>query len=327
MKSRSKGIIYITLSALSFAFMNAFVRLSGDLPSVQKSFFRNLVAFFIALIMILKNKEGFKIEKGNLKYMLLRSIAGTAGILCNFYAIDHLALADASMLNKMSPFFVIIFSFFVLKEKMTPVQILAVIGAFIGSLFIIKPTFSNMELVPSLIGLCGGLGAGFAYAMVRLLGQRGQKGSSVILFFSGFSCVVTLPYLIFNFHPMTGLQVLTLLGAGLAAAGGQFGITAAYYHAPAKEISIYDYSQIIFATTLGFLLFDQVPDKYSLLGYVIICAMALWMFLYNKKRDALAETQLPGDVESLGQAEHHNTEELPNSSAKSQPKATQSNTK
>ena len=126
---------------------------------------------------------------------------------------------------------------------------------------------------------------------------------------------------------MTGLQVLTLLGAGLAAAGGQFGITAAYYHAPAKEISIYDYSQIIFATTLGFLLFDQVPDKYSLLGYVIICAMALWMFLYNKKRDALAETQLPGDVEPSDQAEHHNNEELPNSSAKSQPKATQSNTK
>ena len=71
----------------------------------------------------------------------------------------------------------------------------------------------------------------------------------------------------------------------LAAAGGQFGITAAYYHAPAKEISIYDYSQIIFSTILGFFLFGQVPDRYSVLGYVIICAMALWMFVYNKNRD------------------------------------------
>ena len=67
MNSRYKGIFFITLSALSFAFMNAFVRLSGDLPSVQKSFFRNLVAFFIALIMIIRSKDGFKIEKGNLK--------------------------------------------------------------------------------------------------------------------------------------------------------------------------------------------------------------------------------------------------------------------
>ena len=262
MNSRYKGIFFITLSALSFAFMNAFVRLSGDLPSVQKSFFRNLVAFFIALIMIIRSKDGFKIEKGNLKYMILRATFGTVGILCNFYAVDHLVLSDASMLNKMSPFFVIIFSFLLLKEKMSPAQALAVAGAFIGSLFVIKPTFTNMALVPSLIGLCGGICAGIAYAMVRILGQRGQ-----------------------DFHPMSGLQILTLLGAGLAAAGGQFGITAAYYHAPAKEISIYDYSQIIFSTILGFFLFGQVPDRYSVLGYVIICAMALWMFVYNKNRE------------------------------------------
>ena len=285
MNSRYKGIFFITLSALSFAFMNAFVRLSGDLPSVQKSFFRNLVAFFIALIMIIRSKDGFKIEKGNLKYMILRATFGTVGILCNFYAVDHLMLSDASMLNKMSPFFVIIFSFLLLKEKMSPAQALAVAGAFIGSLFVIKPTFTNMALVLSLIGLCGGICAGIAYAMVRILGQRGQKGSSVVIFFSGFSCVVTLPYLLFDFHPMSGLQILTLLGAGLAAAGGQFGITAAYYHAPAKEISIYDYSQIIFSTILGFFLFGQVPDRYSVLGYVIICAMAIWMFVYNKNRD------------------------------------------
>lgn len=175
MNSRYKGIFFITLSALSFAFMNAFVRLSGDLPSVQKSFFRNLVAFFIALIMIIRSKDGFKIEKGNLKYMILRATFGTVGILCNFYAVDHLVLSDASMLNKMSPFFVIIFSFLLLKEKMSPAQALAVAGAFIGSLFVIKPTFTNMALVPSLIGLCGGICAGIAYAMVRILGREDRK--------------------------------------------------------------------------------------------------------------------------------------------------------
>ena len=184
MNSRYKGIFFITLSALSFAFMNAFVRLSGDLPSVQKSFFRNMVAFFIALVMILRSRDGFKIEKGNLKYMILRATFGTVGILCNFYAVDHLVLSDASMLNKMSPFFVIIFSFLLLKEKMTPAQGLAVTGAFIGSLFVIKPTFTNMALVPSLIGLCGGICAGIAYAMVRILGtERAERffGSDLLL--------------------------------------------------------------------------------------------------------------------------------------------------
>ena len=284
MNSRYKGIFFITLSALSFAFMNAFVRLSGDLPSVQKSFFRNLVAFFIALIMIIRSKDGFKIEKGNLKYMILRATFGTVGILCNFYAVDHLVLSDASMLNKMSPFFVIIFSFLLLKEKMSPAQALAVAGAFIGSLFVIKPTFTNMALVPSLIGLCGGLFAGVAYTFVRLLGERGEKGPFIVFFFSGFSCLVSLPYLLLHYHPMSASQLGFLLLAGFAASGGQFSITAAYCNAPAREISVYDYSQIIFSALLGFLLFSQVPDFLSVIGYLTICVMAVVMFLYNNRK-------------------------------------------
>ena len=94
-----------------------------------------------------------------------------------------------------------------------------------------------MNIVPSLIGLCGGLCAGIAYTMVRVLGQRGQKGVSVVLFFSGFSCLVTLPFLLFDYHPMSFLQFGSLMLAGLAAAGGQFTITAAYTYAPAREIS------------------------------------------------------------------------------------------
>ena len=278
-----KGMLMIILSAFCFACMNVCVRLAGDIPSVQKSFFRNLVAAVFAASILCKNHICPRVKKEYWGPLAVRCIFGTVGILCNFYAVDHLVLSDASMLNKMSPFFVILFSFLLLKEKLKPAQAIAIFVAFIGSLFIIKPTFTNMELFPSVIGLCGGIGAGIAYAMVRILGQRGQKGSSVVLFFSGFSCIVTLPYLLLNYHPMTGTQMLALLGAGLAAAGGQFGITAAYYHAPAKEISIYDYSQIIFSTILGFFLFGQVPDKYSVLGYVIILAMAAWMFFYNKR--------------------------------------------
>ena len=106
------GIIYIILSAFCFAFMNAFVRLAGDLPSTQKSFFRNLVALIFAGIILAKNGIPFKCQRrSNIPALLVRAGIGTLGILCNFYAIDHLVLADASMLNKMSPFFVIIFSF------------------------------------------------------------------------------------------------------------------------------------------------------------------------------------------------------------------------
>ncbi|MBS5800332.1 MAG: DMT family transporter [Clostridiales bacterium] len=281
MNQKYKGILYIVLSAFSFAFMNAFVRLAGDLPSVQKSFFRNLVALIFAAIVLKRSKIGFSYKKENLKPLILRSIFGTLGILCNFYAIDKLVLADASMLNKMSPFFAILFSYLLLKEKIDWVQAISVAGAFVGSLFIIKPSFHNVELIPALAGFAGGMAAGAAYTFVRILGQRGEKGPFIVFFFSSFSCVTTLPFLIFQYHAMSLTQVIYLLLAGLAAAGGQFAITAAYCYAPAKEISIYDYSQIIFSAILGFFLFGQIPDFYSDLGYVIICGMAIFMFLYN----------------------------------------------
>ena len=75
-----------------------------------------------------------------------------------------------------------------------------------------------------------------------------------------------------------------LLLAGLAASGGQFSFTAAYCNAPAREISVYDYSQIIFSALLGLFIFGQVPDWLSWCGYVIISSMAVVMFLYNNGR-------------------------------------------
>jgi drug/metabolite transporter (DMT)-like permease len=206
------------------------------------------------------------------------------GIFGNFYALGHFLLADASMLNKMSPFFAVVFSFIFLKEKMSFFQITAVVVSFIGSLFIIKPTFANVALFPALAGLVGGMGAGAAYTTVRVLGKRGEKGPYIVFFFSAFSCLVVLPYLLFNFSPMTLFQLLVLIGAGVAAAGGQFAITAAYCHAPAREISIFDYTQIIFASLLGFVMFGQIPDVWSVAGYVIICSMAIAMFFYTAKK-------------------------------------------
>ncbi len=281
MQTRYKGILLIILSAFCFAFMNAFVKLSGDLPSIQKSFFRNLVAFLIALALLLRDRKNFHFQKNGMPQLLLRSIFGTIGILCNFYAIDQLVLSDASMLNKMSPFFTILFSWMFLKEKLKPFQGLAVLTAFLGSLLIIKPTLDFSDFIGSAAGLFGGMCAGFAYCMVRILGQKGMQKTFIVAFFSGFSCLVTLPFLLLDFHPMTGMQLLTLLGAGAAAAGGQFTITAAYCYAPAKEISVYDYSQIIFATGLGFLFFSEIPDVWSFVGYAVIIAAAVGMFWYN----------------------------------------------
>ena len=277
------GIMCIICSAFCFALMNMFVRMTGDLPSIQKSFFRNLIAFCFAFIIMRKKGIPFGCKKENRVSLFLRATFGTLGVLCNFYAVDHLVLADASVLNKMSPFFAILFSYIILKEKITIRQGAVVVVAFLGSLLVIKPTFTNMDLIPSVIGLCGGLFAGAAYTYVRKLTTHGEKGAMVVAFFSGFSCLVLLPFLIFDYHPMIIRQLITLLLAGLAAAGGQFTITAAYSYAPAREISVYDYSQIIFAAIIGFFVFGQVPDVLSWIGYVVIIGMAVVNYLGRKK--------------------------------------------
>ena len=121
-KSKYIGIVDIIAAAFCFAFMNLFVKLAGDLPAIQKSFFRNLVAVFFAFGIMKKQHIPFAIPQGTFPYLFARSFFGTLGVFANFYAIGKLCIADASMLNKLSPFFAIIFSFFLLKERIKPYQ-------------------------------------------------------------------------------------------------------------------------------------------------------------------------------------------------------------
>ena len=90
-----------------------------------------------------------------------------------------------------------------------------------------------------------------------------------------FSCLFTLPWLIIGFVPMTGKQWLMLGLGGAAAALGQFSITTAYKYAPAKNISVFDYTQVIFAAILGYLFLGEFPTVYSIIGYVIIIGVAV----------------------------------------------------
>lgn len=208
---RYKGIFYIILAAFGFAFMNLFVKLAGDLPAIEKSFFRNLVAIFFAII----------------------------------------------------------FSYFLLKEKIKPYQLICVIVAFIG--------------------LIGGMGAGLAYTNVRIASKHGVPGPLIVFCFSVFSCVCAIPFIIWNPQPLAWWQLGSLLMAGLSATLGQFSITAAYTYAPASELSVYDYTQIVFAALLGMIFLGEVPDMISILGYFIICGAGVAMFLIRRKKETKLE--------------------------------------
>ena len=288
MKQKHTAILYILLAALFFSGMTAFVHLSGDLPTGQKALFRNLPALFIAAFTLWrKGISPLSVAPVNRRPMFWRCLFGTTGLLCNFYAIDHLVLSDANMLNKLSPFFAILFSIFILREYPKKVDILSVLAAFIGAVFVVRPS-AGIASLPSLAGVLGGLGAGAAYTFVRQMSRKGERGPEIVMFFSAFTCVCAIPFFAFNFQPMSAKQWIFLLLAGCAAAGGQLSITAAYRHAPAKEISVFDYSQIVYAALWGFLIFGEIPDALSFVGYAIIIGAAVFRCIFNLRADKKA---------------------------------------
>ena len=225
-------------------------------------------------------KVGFKWEKGNLPLLIIRATCGTLGIFCNYYAIDHLVLADANILNKMSPFFAIIFSLILLKERASVFQYAAVGG--------IRQQHADYQAgfflgnIPGNYRSAGWHGCRRGLHLCARTQPERRKSARIVFFFSMFSTLVCVPSMIMDYHPMTWGQFFCLIGAGASAALGQFGVTLAYANAPAKEISVFDYTQVIFSAVLGFFLFGQLPDGWSVLGYLLICGISVAVFFYNR---------------------------------------------
>ena len=290
--TRLKAICCIVASAFGFALMGMFVRLAdfhGEaISAFQKGFFRNVVAAAIALAMFLRSdapsaRECYShLSKRGRLVLRLRAAFGTIGIFANFYAISHIPLCDALMLNKMAPFFTVVFSWLFIGERISSRQCLCILGAIVGVGLVVRPGFAHLPLWPAAAGLLGGLSAGAAYACVRELGIMKADGRFIVLFFSTFSCLASLPFMAADFVPMTLTQVAILIGAGASAAIGQFGITAAYRLDEPRKIAVFDYTNVIFAALLGCLFLGQsAPDAITILGFAVIIAMAL---LINARR-------------------------------------------
>ena len=291
MQNRAKGILAITVSAFGFALMALFVRLCDDfgspVSSFQKSFFRNAVALAIAAAAWWRTAAATRkaseaagrapgpgLSPKSVFFLLARSVLGTAGIFCNFYALSNIPIAEGQTLNKTAPFFTVLFAWVLLGERVTRRHLLPLVLAFLGVLLIVQPGFAGAETFPLLVGLASGCCAGGAYACVRVLRTLDVAPTLIVLFFSAFSCLASTPFVCIDPDPMNAVQVLILSGAGAGAAIGQFGITLAYGYAAPRDIAVYDYSNILFTAAFGFLFFGQVPDLWSVFGFLLILLAA-----------------------------------------------------
>jgi len=281
MENRSKGILYILLSSLFFAFMAAFVKSVAHIPLAEKIFFRNFVGI-IAMFWLIK-KDNISLIPNNKKLIIMRSLSGLAGVTCYFYSITYLPLADAAILNRTSPLFVVILSVLFLHEKVTKKQFYALLTALIGAIFVVKPEM-NLSVLPSLVGLLAAFFAGTAYTIIRKL--RLYDDSRIIVFyFCLISVLLTSPFMFLGGLVVpTAKDLFYLIMIGVMATTAQFLMTNGYRHAPASELAVYSYSSILFSILIGLVVWTEIPDFYSLIGATLIVSSGLInYFTHNNK--------------------------------------------
>lgn len=290
MSDKTKAILFILTSSLSFAIMSAMVKLAGDLPAHEKVFFRSSVSALVLFFWVKKQKLPLFGHRKNQGLLLLRSIFGTSAMFFFFYGLNHVYLADASIIGRLNPFFVTIFATVFLKEKLSRMQIPALVIVFFAATLIIKPRF-DISVIPAAALFLGTMFSGGGHTILRGLRDK-EKPTTVVFYFSFTSTLMLLPFTLSDFVIPTKEQWFYLIGIGLMAVVGQFSLTSAYRNWKASEISLYTYIGIIFSGILGFIFWDEIPDVLSIIGGIIIVFVSVMVFFIDKRKRNKEYTKL-----------------------------------
>lgn len=282
--NKTKGVIYIIISALFFSIMAASVKSVPDLPLTQKIFFRNFIGLIAVSLNIIKNKTRIKVHHP--KLMLMRASFGLLGVGLYYAALERLPLADAVVLNNLSPIFVMIFAVFFLNETIKKGQKIAIGMGLMGALMVIKPTFS-LTILPALLALLSAAFAGAAYTILRKLTHY-DRPQVIVFYFCLLSSIVLIPFMLIEGIVIPSLlEWIGLIGIGVSAYIAQIALTYGYKHAPASEISIYSYTNFIFSILWGVLIFHEFPDGLSIIGGVFILVSGIVNYQVTKSSPAL----------------------------------------
>lgn len=280
-KSKYAAIICMLVSALSYSIMQFCVKLTPNIPIMEKILIRNLFSTIIAFIVLKKKKLSLFGNKKNQKYLFGRTLGGYLGMNLFFIGTMQVTLSSAAIINKLSPFVVMILAYFFLKEKITKYHIIALALALLGSWLVIKPQF-NSSIMPIVILLISAILSGIAFTSLRALGDK-ENEYTIIFHYSFISVAISIPFLFFNFVLTDLKSTLILLSVGIFAAVGQIALTYAYKLAPASEVSIYDYSNIIFSSLIGYFFLQEQLDWIEIVGIIIIISSSIIVYRANKK--------------------------------------------
>ena len=258
----------LTISALLFSVMGICIRYaSHSVDNYTIVFFRNVVGLILFLPFIFKQGTGFvKTEK--LWMHTWRSIVGLAAMYGFFYAIAHLKLSNAMVFTYSSPIFIPVIAWLFLKEKITIARICAAVLGFIGVFCVAKPDQGLLNWI-SVIGIASSLLASMAFVTVRALTQT-EPPERIVFYFCLIGSALSVIPMFWVWRPYHLQELLFLIGAGILANVSQIFMSHAYRLAPAGKIAPVNYMAIIFAGIWGYLLWQETPDIYSIIGFGII---------------------------------------------------------
>lgn len=282
MKERNQAVVLMLLSALSFSLMQVTVKLSSThIGTMQQVFSRNLISMVIALVLLRRRHLPLLGPRAYQLPLLARSFFGFVGVVMLFYATLGASQADIALLNRTSPIWVSLFAMVFLRERISKVQLPVILLCLAGAFAAMRPSFDS-DFLPLLLALLTAVSSGLAYTMIAFC--RGHVDPLTVIFhFSLFSTAASALLMLPTFVVPTWKDALMLLLLGVFAAGGQIGLTYAYQKSPASEVSIYDYSGIIFSALLGYFLLGEQLSPSTVLGALLITGGGLWSYLYGRR--------------------------------------------
>ncbi len=276
-----RGCQLMVLAAFLFAVMQAIIGLTADtIPVFEQVFFRNLFAGAIAYGFMKKEKVEFSGDRKNIKILLIRSFTGCLAMMALFYAAGNANQGDVTTLFMISPFLTVLLARLFLHEKIKRIQILTMAIAFLGGAIVAGPKFDS-----NFLPIAAVIGAAFlsAVAYTSIAKLKGREHPWFIIFvFSSISTIICLPLMASTFVLPSIEDFVLLILIGVFAAGGQIALTYSYALGPATQVSVYNYSGIIFSTLLGFLLLGQRLEYTSYIGAALVITAGVILYLNNK---------------------------------------------
>lgn len=264
---------WMLVAGLLFAVMSVFVKIGSQrgFSGAELVFYRSAIGLVVVYGMVRHRRLTLRTEQ--LRSHLYRGLAGFASLLLYFYAITWLPLATAVTLNYTSPLFLAVLAAVVLKERVSPWVLAAVVAGFCGVALLLRPTFDSNATVAGLVGVASGAFASVAYLNVKQLGARGEPGSRIVFYFTLISTVAAGLWVCASpFHPITWESAGIILGLGSSATLAQLAMTRAYQEGQTLVVGSLGYSTVVFASLLGVLVWDEVLGRESWMAIGIIVA-------------------------------------------------------